>query len=227
MALQPATRRLLTEAAAAANYQPKGNYQPAGSYAPAGSYVTSAALAALEGAPSGIATLGSDGKVPAGQLPAATAPPQVYLNAAALVASAYTAVPGLQLDNLTPGLWRVKLSGVLISAGQSVNLQLKAVNGMVIANSAIPATASTSGQVVSRYMSTGGTSAVQTAGYAVSSNAVAPLIGSTNSPSGAEFDILGTLRITTGGSLQVLAGGGAAGVYLDAGAMLEATRLGA
>lgn len=63
MALQPATRRLLTEAAAAAAYQPKGTYQPAGSY------VTTTTYAAEKGAPSGIATLGSDGKVLSAQLP--------------------------------------------------------------------------------------------------------------------------------------------------------------
>lgn len=65
MVNQPATRRLLTEAAAAAGYQPKGSYQPAGSY------LTTAAYTADKGAPSGLATLGADGKVLPAQLPAA------------------------------------------------------------------------------------------------------------------------------------------------------------
>jgi hypothetical protein len=95
MALQPATRRLLTEAAAATAYQPKGSYQPAGSY------LTTAQL----GAASGVASLGSDGKVLPAQLPAGAVvlaktktAPTSRANAAAL-----TDDPDLVLTNVPAG----------------------------------------------------------------------------------------------------------------------------
>jgi hypothetical protein len=83
MALQPATRRLLTEATAATTYQPKGTYQPAGSY------LTTAQL----GAANGVASLGADGKVPAGQLPPASLVSFAAAKAADLTRTAVTTPP--------------------------------------------------------------------------------------------------------------------------------------
>jgi hypothetical protein len=100
MALQPATRRLLTEAAAATAYQPKGTYQPAGSY------LTTAQL----GAANGVASLGADGKVPAGQLPPSSLVSFAAAKAADLTRTSVgngTADPDLAFASVPAGTYEV------------------------------------------------------------------------------------------------------------------------
>jgi hypothetical protein len=229
MALQPATRRLLTEAAAAAAYQPKGSYQPAGSY------VTTNTYAADKGAANGIATLGADGRVPAAQLPAANAGTvEAYLTAGyqQTATAAGTAVPGLQVDGIGTGLWRVELIGMSWVTNSSAFQQarLVAANGLVAANSngaayATPATSSTSGWFGYQYANTGG------ALYTGQTNWTSGSTGSFQLQSGAAsvqpFAVRGTLRVTTAGSLRIEGWASAASsAWLDAGTVLRAVKIG-
>jgi hypothetical protein len=140
MALQPATRRLLTEAAAAAAYQPKGSYQPAGSY------LTTAQL----GAANGVASLGADGKVPAGQLP----PSSLVSFAAAKAADTtrtngtVTADPDLAFASVPAGTYEVTYHCALKSTASTQNLGHNlGVSAGVLTGSLIYAGSATSGTV--------------------------------------------------------------------------------
>lgn len=91
------------------------------------SYVSTAALTALRGAPSGLATLGADGKVPTAQLPTIGAPLYTVLAASGTSVastSTYTAA-GLAVTAVPAGTYAVDLDAAVTAATSgSANLTL-------------------------------------------------------------------------------------------------------
>lgn len=109
MALQPATRRLLTEAAAAATYR-----TAAQTAADADARIA-AMLTTQKAKPSGLASLGADGIVPAAQLPApASAPLYAVLSNASVSPStaSASAATGLSLTLPAAGTYLIDVLAI-------------------------------------------------------------------------------------------------------------------
>lgn len=191
--------------------------------------------ASTVGAASGVASLDATGKVPAAQIPSSSSGTvlTVYLNAGYSFATTTAAdVPGLQLDGLTAGLWRVELFGTCYCAGNNPIGVLTATNGLVIAdtttgNAVQPSTSS--GFLGNKYLTSGSPAAMLSATYAFTSGKTSGMIlGSSGVVGSYPIDISGAMRVTTGGSLKLQAyiNTGTSTYYLHVGVTLRATRMG-
>jgi hypothetical protein len=124
---QTAAHRLVTEAAAAATYRTaaqvttEATAQAAAAAAPK---LATATYTAEKGAANGIATLGSDGKVPTAQLPPAAASPLLGVYKANNTQRSTTTLaddPDLGLTVLTGTYW-VEVEGILLNGSFANNL---------------------------------------------------------------------------------------------------------
>jgi hypothetical protein len=153
MALQPATRRLLTEATAATTYQPKGTYQPAGSYL----------TTAQRGVANGVASLGPDGLVPSAQLPAASSTARGVVVSALSTATSVSLVSGaaeftmLRLAaTLDPTrTYEIAYDGLYNGGGGSQVLDVRALAGATAPNTG------TGTRVMTTMAATGATATVR------------------------------------------------------------------
>lgn len=207
--IQPANRKLLDDALAASLYRTAAQVTTEAT-AQANTAV-SAMLTAQKAKPSGLASLGADGLVPANQLPPIAAAPifsrlsASYANSTA-GATTWLDVPGWQLDNITPGFWQVELFGsaMVSTTNNSGMLSLAAANGLlatslVAPTSTTPAT-SAGGRIGGWYTNSGSAAAIaSTAWVSGSTSGVQASMAASLSP----FSYRGELTVTTGGSLKV------------------------
>lgn len=175
---------------------------------------------AEKGAPSGVAALGADGKVPAGQLPAAGG---VVLEAFRIAQTTVTATGGVRFDmgmpltGLTPGTWRIEAEvlGYSTASNASVGFDIKAANGLVAPTAA-------SALFANRYGSVG-TVFLNSLTWNSANGVSAQLTNGTQVGAGASL-LTGLLVVTTGGDLAFSAFAGATGSYTSS-SWIRATKV--
>jgi hypothetical protein len=204
MVLQSPARRLLTEATAALAYLP-----------------LSARAAA-----NGVASLGADGKVPAAQLPTASAPPKFIRPTASLTPTpTVTDVPGFAVALDAVGLWEIDVyTYVTPTANQNLNHGLVPTGGLAID----PARSN----FLATWHSTSTTAQTVTANYPVAwtagtgTNSGNPTPAATSSggtqPGYGVWKVLA--QVTTVGTLKVVATG-TGSTIVGASCFLKATKI--